>query len=147
MKTFMAKKQDALCAWRIVDATDQTLGRLATRIATTLMGKDKPTYTPHVDTGDGVIVLNAGRVRVTGRKLTQKEYQRYSGYPGGQKSISLGEMLRKSPETVIRLAVRRMLPKSRLGARMLGKLKVYRGDEHPHKAQHPTPLIAQTQEK
>ena len=140
MKTFMAKKEEVQRSWYVVDAADHVLGRLATRIAMVLMGKNKPTYTPHVDTGDFVIVTNASRIRVTGRKLEQKEYQRYSGYPGGQKRTSLGQLLQKSPDTVIRLAVRRMLPKNRLAAGMLKKLKVYRGQDHPHQAQQPTPL-------
>ena len=140
MNTFMAKKETVERAWLIVDATDLVLGRMASQIATVLMGKHKPTYTPHVDTGDFVIVINAAAIRVTGQKMAQKEYQRYSGYPGGQRSLSLAELLRKSPETVIRLAVRRMLPKSRLGAQMLTKLKVYRGADHPHQAQRPAPL-------
>ena len=140
MKTFMAKKETVEHKWYVVDASGKILGRMATRIATILMGKDKPTYTPHVDTGDCVIVTNASKVRVTGRKLAQKEYQRFSGYPGGQKTIVLGKLMQKSPETVIRLAVRRMLPKNRLGAQMLTKLHIYAGPEHRHQAQQPTPL-------
>ena len=143
MKTFMAKKEEVQPNWFVVDARDQILGRLATRIATILMGKHKPTYTPHVDTGDFVVVTNAALVRVTGRKADQKEYQRYSGYPGGQKRLTFAELMRKSPETVIRLAVRRMLPKNRLGVQMLRKLKVYRGEEHRHQAQQPAPLALQ----
>ena len=140
MKTFMAKKETVEHKWYVVDASGKILGRMATRIATILMGKDKPTYTPHVDTGDCVIVTNASKVRVTGRKLAQKEYQRFSGYPGGQKTIVLGKLMQKSPETVIRLAVRRMLPKNRLGAQMLTKLHIYAGPEHRHQPQQPTPL-------
>lgn len=143
MKTFMAKKEEVQPNWFVVDAKDQILGRLATRIATILMGKHKPTYTPHVDTGDFVVVTNAAFVRVTGRKVDQKEYQRYSGYPGGQRRITFRELMAKSPETIIRLAVRRMLPKNRLGAQMLRKLKVYRGGEHRHQAQQPAPLTLQ----
>ena len=140
MKTFVAKKETVDHAWYVVDATDQILGRMAVRIATVLMGKHKPTYTPHVDTGDCVVVTNAAKVRVTGRKLEQKKYQRYSGYPSGQKSVSLGALLAKRPATVIRLAVRRMLPKSRLGVKMLAKLHVYPGAEHPHQAQKPVAM-------
>ncbi|MFQ5806416.1 MAG: 50S ribosomal protein L13 [Phycisphaerae bacterium] len=126
--------------WFVVDAKDQVLGRLATRIATVLMGKHKPTYTPHVDCGDYVIVLNAGRVKLTGKKREEIVYQRYSGYPGGQKTIPIKRLLERYPERVLREAVRRMLPKNRLARRMLGKLKLYTGDTHPHQAQQPEPL-------
>lgn len=140
MKTFMAKKESLDQKWFVVDASQYVLGRMATKIATILMGKNKPTYTPHVDTGDFVIVVNAEKVRVTGNKLDQKEYQRYSGYPGGQKRVTLGDMMRRRPETVIRLAIRRMLPKNRLGAKMLTKLHVHAGPDHPHQAQQPVAL-------
>lgn len=140
MKTFMAKKEEVQRAWYVVDAADKTLGRLATRIAMVLMGKTKPTYTPHVDTGDYVIVVNAAKVRVTGNKAKDKVYQRYSGYPSGQRSLTFEQLLAKNPETVIRLAVRRMLPKNRLAAQMLSKMKVYAGADHPHEAQQPVPL-------
>lgn len=126
--------------WFVVDAQDKVLGRLAVRIATVLMGKHKPTYTPHVDCGDFVIVLNAGGVKITGRKAQEIVYQRYSGYPSGQKTVPVTRMLERHPERVLREAVRRMLPKNRLARRMLGKLKLYTGDTHPHQAQHPEPL-------
>ena len=137
MKTYMAKKGQVQRKWVHVDAADKVLGRLAVRIATVLMGKHRPTYTPHTDTGDFVVVTNASKLRVTGRKLDQKEYQRYSGYPSGLKRTSLRRMMEKKPETVLRLAVRRMLPKGVLGNGMLKKLKIYAGSEHPHTAQKP----------
>ncbi|HRU04504.1 MAG TPA: 50S ribosomal protein L13 [Candidatus Brocadiia bacterium] len=140
MKTFMAKKETVQRSWHILDATDKVLGRMAVRIATILMGKDKPTYTPHCDTGDFVIVTNAAKLRVTGNKLQDKTYRRFSGYPGGLRTLSLGQMMAKSPEAVVRLAVRRMLPKNKLANQMLGKLKVYAGAEHPHKAQQPATI-------
>lgn len=123
--------------WYLVDATDVPLGRLASQIARILMGKHKPTYTPHVDTGDFVIIINASKVKLTGKKLDQKIYYRYSGYPGGLKERTAREMLQKHPEWVIKLAVKRMLPKTRLGAKMLKKLKVFTGPEHIHEAQKP----------
>ncbi|HHF08781.1 MAG: 50S ribosomal protein L13 [Thermotogae bacterium] len=123
--------------WYLVDATDVPLGRLATRIALILSGKAKPTYTPHVDTGDFVVVVNAEKIRLTGKKLDQKKYYRHSGYPGGIKERSAREMLAKYPERVIKLAVKRMLPKTKLGDKMLKKLKVYAGPEHKHQAQKP----------
>jgi len=124
----------------VVDATGQTLGRLATKIATILRGKHKPIYTPHMDCGDYVIVINADKIRVTGKKLDQKVYYRHSGYPGGLKSITLREQLKKHPTRVIQAAVRGMLPKNRLGRRMIKKLKVYASDSHPHQAQQPKVL-------
>jgi len=124
----------------VVDATGQTLGRLATKIATILRGKHKPIYAPHMDCGDHVIVINADKIRVTGKKLDQKVYYRHSGYPGGLKSITLREQLQKHPERVIYLAVRGMLPKNRLGRRMIKKLRVYASDSHPHQAQQPKVL-------
>ncbi len=120
-----------------MDASDQVLGRLATKIATVLMGKHKPTYTPHVDVGDFVVVTNAEKVKLTGRKLDEITYDRYSYYPGGWKSVTARQMLAKHPERVLSEAVRRMLPKSALGRRMLKKLKVYAGEQHPHAAQQP----------
>jgi large subunit ribosomal protein L13 len=126
--------------WFVVDATDQVLGRLAVRIATVLMGKHKPIYTPNVDCGDYVIVLNAGQVKLTGTKRDEIVYQRYSGYPGGQKTIPVRRVLERHPDRVLREAVRRMLPKNRLARRMLGKLKLYTGDSHPHQAQRVEPL-------
>jgi large subunit ribosomal protein L13 len=126
--------------WYVVDAKDQVLGRLAVRIATVLMGKHKPTYTPHVDCGDFVIVLNAGDVKLTGTKRQDVVYQRYSGYPGGQKSTPIRRVLERHPERVLYEAVRRMLPKNRLARRMLQKLKLYTDETHSHQAQNPEPL-------
>ncbi len=140
MKTYSAKPEEIVRRWYIVDATDRTLGRLATQIATVLMGKHKAIYTPHVDCGDFVIVVNAEKVRFTGNRLEEKFYYRYSGYPGGMKKTSLRTMLQTHPERVISEAVRRMLPKNALARHMLKKLKVYAGPEHPHAAQRPEPL-------
>jgi len=137
MKSFMAKKETAEHKWYVVDATDAVLGRLAAKVAPILMGKTKPTYTPYVDTGDYVIVLNAEKIRVTGKKGQQKEYDYYTHYPGGHKFVSFADMMKKKPEKVIELAVRRMLPKNKLGKVMLKKLKVYRGPDHSHQAQRP----------
>ena len=134
-----AEVEEQRC-WFVVDAKDQVLGRLAVRIATVLMGKHKPTYTPHVDGGDFVIVVNAGDVKLTGRKKDAMVYQRYSGYPGGQKTIPVRRVLARHPERVLYEAVRRMLPKNRLARRMLRKLRVYAGATHPHQAQQPEPL-------
>lgn len=140
MRTYSAKKEEIVRRWYVVDATDQTLGRLATQIANVLRGKTKPIYTPHVDCGDYVIVVNAEKIRVTGHKLDEKFYHRHSGYPGGLTSISLREQLRLHPDRVITEAVRRMLPKNLLSNEILKKLKVYAGSEHPHAAQNPEPL-------
>jgi len=140
MKTYMAKKGEVDRKWVHVDATDKVLGRLATRIATVLMGKHRPTFTPHVDTGDFVVVTHVEKLRFTGRKLEQKEYQRYSGYQSGLKRTLLSEMVKKKPTEVLRLAVRRMLPKGALGNKMLTKLKLYAGPDHPHQAQNPQKL-------
>ena len=140
MKTYTAKPREIEQAWRLVDADGQILGRLATDIADTLRGKNKPAYTPHVDTGDFVIVVNAEKVRVTGKKLEQKIYYRHSGYPGGLRERTLAEQLARRPEEVIRKAVKGMLPKNKLAAAQLRKLKVYAGPEHPHAAQNPAPL-------
>lgn len=140
MKTFIAKENQVDKKWHLVDAQGKTLGRMASRIATILQGKHRPIYTPHVDTGDYVVVINARKVRLTGKKLKEKTYQRFSGYPGGLKIIPLKEMLEKHPDRVVRLAVRRMLPKTKLGERMLEKLKIYDGTEHPHTAQKPVEL-------
>jgi large subunit ribosomal protein L13 len=126
--------------WYVVDADGQILGRLATQVATVLMGKHKPTYTPYLDTGDFVIVVNADKIRLTGKKPQTKTYQRYSGYFGGQRFIPYETMKRKSPAKVVELAVRRMLPKTTLGLRMIRKLKVYAGPDHPHGAQQPKPF-------
>ncbi|OHB92939.1 MAG: 50S ribosomal protein L13 [Planctomycetes bacterium RIFCSPHIGHO2_12_FULL_52_36] len=140
MKTFIAKENQVDKKWHLVDAQGKTLGRMASRIATILQGKHRPIYTPHVDTGDYVVVINARKVRLTGKKLEEKTYQRFSGYPGGLKIIPLKEMLERHPDRVVRLAVRRMLPKTKLGERMLEKLKIYDGTEHPHTAQRPVEL-------
>ncbi len=131
-QTFVAKKGEITKQWRIVDATDQRLGRMATEIATVLMGKHRPEYTPHVDCGDFVIVTNASKVALSGRKAEQKLRLTYSGYPGGQSAESYGHLRDRKPELLIEEAVRRMLPKSRLGRQMLKKLKVYAGEDHPH---------------
>jgi len=140
MSTYMPKPGEVAGNWHVVDADGQVLGRLASRIAVLLQGKHKPTYTPHVDTGDFVIVLNADKVQVTGRKAEVTQYDTYSRYPGGRRLYSYRTMNEKHPEKVIELAVRRMLPKSKLGRNILGKLKVYNGDQHPHAAQRPQPL-------
>jgi len=139
-KTHVTKRQDVQREWFVVDATGQTLGRLATRIAHVLHGKHKPAYSPSVDVGDFVIVVNAAKIHVTGRKLDQKIYYRHTGYPGGLKETTLRNLLQKHPKRVIEHAVRGMLPKNRLGRRMFKKLKVYAGPEHPHAAQQPKPL-------
>jgi large subunit ribosomal protein L13 len=136
-KTYVARPGEVKPSWHVVDATDKVLGRMAQRIAVRLMGKDKPTYTPHVDCGDFVIVINAEKVAVDPRKRTRKAYRRYSGYLGGLKQETFESVQAKSPERIIREAVRRMLPKSTLGAKMLKKLKVFKGDKHPHQAQKP----------
>ncbi len=136
-KTLSANKQTVERRWYVVDAEGETVGRLASRIATVLRGKHKPSYTPHVDTGDNVIVLNAEKVRFTGQKVSQKEYIHHTGYPGGQRSRTAREMLEKHPERVIENAVRGMLPKNSLGRQMFKKLFVYTGAEHPHQAQKP----------
>ena len=140
MRTPFVAKEQVDRAWYVADAEDRILGRLATRIATVLQGKHKPDYAPHVDNGDFVVVVNAAKVKVTGRKLETKTYDRYSGYPGGRKVVSLAEMMRKKPTHVIQHAVRGMLPKTKLGRAMLKKLKVYAGPDHPHEAQRPQPL-------
>ncbi len=133
----MAKQNQVEQKWVLVDADGAVLGRMAAKIAPILMGKTKPTYTPHVDVGDYVIVVNAEKVKVTGRKAQTKEYDHYTQYPGGHKYVSFAEMMARKPEKVIEMAVRRMLPKNRLGRRMLKKLKVYRGSDHEHQAQRP----------
>ncbi|HEY84254.1 MAG TPA: 50S ribosomal protein L13 [Chloroflexi bacterium] len=140
MKTYSAREEDIERQWHVVDAQGKTLGRLSSEIARILRGKHKPIYTPHVDCGDYVVVINAEKIWVTGRKLDQKIYYRHSGYPGGLKEITLREQLNKFPERVIEHAVKGMLPKNRLGRRMFKKLKVYAGAEHPHAAQQPQPL-------
>ena len=140
MKSFMVKKEQAEHRWFVVDASEQILGRMAAKIAPILMGKNKPTYTPHVDTGDYVIVLNADKIKVSGKKAETKEYDYYTHFPGGHKFVKFSTMMSKRPERVIELAVRRMLPKNKLGRVMLKKLKVYRGAEHDHQAQQPESL-------
>ncbi len=139
IKTYSPKKDDIRREWFVIDAKDQTLGRLASQVAALLRGKHKPIFTPHMDTGDFVIIINADKIRVTGKKLDQKVYYRYSGYPGGLHARTLREQLARDPERVIRLAVRGMLPKNRLGRHMIRKLKVYAGNQHPHQAQQPKP--------
>jgi len=141
-KTYMAKKEDIKRQWYLIDAKDRILGRLATKVAVLLRGKHKPIFTPHVDTGDGVIVINASKVKVTGRKLKQKVYRRYSGYPGGLREVYLETMLANKPTMVIRLAVKRMLPGGPLGRDTIKKLKVYADDKHPHTAQNPVIIKA-----
>ena len=140
MKTYSAKPGEVTREWYLVDAEGKTLGRLATQIADTLRGKRKPQYTPHVDTGDFVIVVNAEKIQVTGNKLDQKRYYRHSGYPGGLKSRTLREQLDRRPTEVLRVAVKGMLPKNRLARQQITKLKIYAGPEHPHEAQNPRPL-------
>jgi large subunit ribosomal protein L13 len=140
VKTFVATPANRERNWLVVDATGQTLGRLATRIADALRGKDKPDYTPHCDVGDFVIVVNAEKIAVTGKKRQEKRYYRHSGYPGGLRSRTLDELLGHRPEEVIRRAVKGMLPRTRLGRAQLRKLKVYAGPDHPHQAQKPEPM-------
>ncbi len=140
MKTFVATPADRQRDWLIVDANGQTLGRLATQLADALRGKRKPTYTPHCDTGDFVIVINAEKISVTGNKRADKKYYRHSGYPGGLKVRTLEEQLARRPEEVIRHAVKGMLPRNRLARRQITKLKVYAGPDHPHVAQKPQPM-------
>jgi large subunit ribosomal protein L13 len=138
--TESAREQDVQRDWYVIDAQGQTLGRLATRVATILRGKNKPIFTPHVDCGDFIVIVNAEKVHVTGRKMTQKKYYRHSGYPGGLKEITLRDQLQKFPNRVIEAAVKGMLPRNRLGRQMFKKLKVYAGPSHPHQAQQPTPI-------
>ena len=140
MKTYSAKPGEITREWYLVDADGKTLGRLATQIADTLRGKRKPQYTPHVDTGDFVIVVNAEKITVTGNKLDQKRYYRHSGYPGGLRSRTLREQLDRRPTEVLRVAVKGMLPKNRLARQQITKLKIYAGPEHPHEAQNPKSL-------
>jgi len=140
MKTYSAKPGEVTREWYLVDAEGKTLGRLATQIADTLRGKRKPQFTPHVDTGDFVIVINAEKIQVTGNKLDQKRYYRHSGYPGGLRSRTLREQLDRRPTEVLRVAVKGMLPKNRLARQQITKLKIYAGPEHPHEAQNPKPL-------
>ena len=140
MKTVSARNETASREWFVVDATGKTLGRLSTQIANRLRGKHKAEFTPHVDTGDYVVVVNADKIAVSGNKVSDKLYHHHTGYPGGIKSIPFGEMLKKSPEMIIEKAVKGMMPKNKLSRAMLSKLKVYSGSEHPHSAQQPNPL-------
>ena len=139
-RTYIPKKKDIKRTWFLVDAQDKTLGRLAARVAGILRGKHKTDFTPHLDTGDGVIVINASKIKVTGRKLQQKVYRRYSGYPGGQRVITLANLLEKKPKMVFQLAVKRMLPKGPLGRIIFKKLRVYSGEQHSHISQNPKVL-------
>lgn len=140
MKTFIAKKEGVSRDWYLIDAQDKVLGRLAAEIARRLRGKHKPEFTPHADTGDFVVVINAEKIALTGKKLDDKVYYHHSGYPGGIKSITAGKLLKKKPEEVLRIAVKGMLPKNSLGKLMLKKLKIYAGTDHPHEAQTPRSL-------
>lgn len=140
MRTYVATPESRQRDWLLVDATGQTLGRLATQIATALRGKHKPEYTPHCDVGDFVVVINADKIAVTGRKRDEKLYHRYSGYPGGLRSRTLAEMLERRPEEPLRLAVKGMLPRNRIARAQLRKLKIYAGPDHPHAAQQPKPM-------
>jgi large subunit ribosomal protein L13 len=140
MSTYMPKPGEVKASWHVIDATDLVLGRLAARVALILQGKNKATYTPFVDTGDFVIIINADKVKVTGRKAEQMEYQTYSKYPSGQHIYSYKTMIAHKSEKVIEIAIRRMLPKSKMGRNILGKLKIYKGDKHPHQAQQPKEL-------
>ena len=139
-KTYAVKSSEIQREWRVIDADGQTLGRLATRVATLLRGKHRVTFSTHIDTGDPVIILNASKIKVTGRKLQAKQYVRHSGYPGGMRTESLERLLARRPEEVIRRAVRGMVPQNRLGEQMMRKLHIYAGAEHPHAAQRPTEL-------
>jgi large subunit ribosomal protein L13 len=140
MGSYMAKKGEVPRGWHVVDADGQVVGRLANTVATVLMGKHRPQYTPHVDTGEFVVVVNAAKARFTGGKLDTKKYHRFTGFPDGLRITTAREMMAKKPEDVIYLAIRRMLPKTKLGKQMVRKLKVYAGSEHPHSAQSPAPL-------
>ncbi|MEE4331425.1 MAG: 50S ribosomal protein L13 [Wenzhouxiangella sp.] len=140
MKTYSARPQDIRRQWHLIDAEGKTLGRLATEVARRLRGKHKPEYTPHVDTGDYVVIVNAEKIRVTGRKMSDKMYHHHTGYIGNLKSISLEKLLQRKPEKVLQQAVKGMMPKGPLGRAMMGKLKIYAGAEHPHAAQQPQAL-------
>lgn len=140
MKTISANEGTVRRNWYVVDATDKTLGRLSTHIANRIRGKHKAEYTPHVDTGDYIVVVNAEKIKVTGKKLDDKHYYRHTGYPGGIKSVTLGKMMQDTPTKAIEQAVKGMMPKNKLSRMMLAKLKVYAGSEHPHTAQQPQPL-------
>ncbi len=140
MKTYTAKPETVERDWYVVDAAEKTLGRLATEVASRLRGKHKPEYTPHVDTGDYIVIINAEKVRVTGKKTTDKMYYRHTGYPGGLKTMAFEDMIARTPERVIEIAVKGMLPRNPLGRAMYSKLKVYAGAEHPHTGQQPQKL-------
>jgi large subunit ribosomal protein L13 len=140
MKSFIPREDDIRKQWHVIDAEGKILGRLATRAARLLTGKDKPIYTPFLDTGDHVIIINAAKVKLTGKKLTEKMYRHHTGYPGGLRETAAGTLLSKNPGRLVREAVIGMLPKSKLGRAMRKKLKVYQGPQHPHQAQRPTPL-------
>ncbi|MCR4288682.1 MAG: 50S ribosomal protein L13 [Candidatus Scalindua sp.] len=140
IKTYIAKKEDIQRDWYVIDATDKVLGRMASRIAMILQGKTKPIYTPHVDTGDFVIVTNAEKIKLTGNKMNEKVYYTHSGYPGGFKEHPIKKWMEKHPDRIVNLAVKRMLPKTKLGSAMLKKLKVYAGSDHSHEAQQPKTL-------
>jgi large subunit ribosomal protein L13 len=144
MSTYFPKAGEIVRKWYVVDASGQTLGRLASQVARRLMGKENPRYTPFLDTGDHVIVINAEKIKTTGMKAEQKVYQHYTGYPGGLRTEDFRKRFAKRPELVVEQAVLRMLPKSKLGRQMIGKLKVYRGDKHPHQAQKPEALAVAT---
>ena len=141
MKTFSAKKEDIKPKWHMIDANGEILGRLAVTVAKVIRGKHKPTFTPHVDTGDFVIIINAHKVRLTGNKMKNKTYYRHTGYPGGIRSISAEKLLQKKPEEVLRKAIRGMLPKNSLGRHILKKAKIYASADHPHSAQQPVDLV------
>ena len=139
-KTYLPKVNEIERKCYLIDAKDKILGRIAVKAASILRGKHKPIFTPHLETGDRIVIINAEKIRVTGKKLQQKEYQRYSGYPSGQKRVPLEEMLKKAPTQVLRLAINRMIPKGRLGNQLRARLRIYAGDKHPHIAQKPIPL-------
>lgn len=141
MKTVFAKKSEVETKWYVVDANGQVLGRLAARVASVLRGKNKPIYTPNADTGDGIIIINAGKIQLTGNKLEQKAYYHHTGYPGGIKKETAKDLMKVNPEKMLTTAIRGMLPKNTLGREQIKKLKVYSGTDHPHVAQNPEPLI------
>lgn len=140
MSTFMAKPGQVPQRWHVIDATDQVLGRLAVQIANILRGKHRPEYTPHEDTGEFVVVINAAKIKLTGKKLQSKTYHSYSHYPGGYKTVTAEQLMAKKPERILELAVQRMVPRTKLGRRQMSKLKIYAGPSHPHQAQQPQEL-------
>ena len=143
-KTYIPKVAEADKKWHLVDASDQVLGRMASRVAAVLRGKHRPEFTPHLDLGDHIVIVNAEKIHLTGGKLLAKNYYRHSGYPGGMRAIRYDRMMSETPEKAVYLAVRRMLPRNRLGRKLIKKLRVYRGSEHPHEAQNPVPLDLDT---